>query len=138
MSAFDNTMRLNKRRVLVADDDDCVRTLCVTALRREGYLVESVIDGREALKKLDHGEYHAVVLDLGMPHIHGATVLSVIAQTRPEMLRRIIVLTGAPDAVIAPIIGLVSGILRKPADLDTLTRFVDQSGEIADDTARLA
>jgi DNA-binding NtrC family response regulator len=131
-------MRLYKRRVLVADDDDCVRTLCVTALRREGYLVESVVDGREALKKLDHGEYHAVVLDLGMPHVHGATVLSVIAKTRPEMLRRIIVLTGAPDAVIEPIMGLVSGILRKPADLDTLTRYVDQSGEIADDTARLA
>ncbi len=137
MSPFDDTMRLNKRRVLVADDDDCVRTLCVTALRREGYHVESVTDGRAALKKLDHGDYHAVVLDLGMPHIHGATVLSVISQTRPEMLRRIIVLTGAPDAVIEPIIGLVGAILRKPAELDTLTRFVDQSGAMNDDTARL-
>jgi len=49
-------------------------------------------------------------------------------------MRRIIVLTGAPDAVIEPIIGLVGGILRKPAELDTLTRYVDQSGSIADDT----
>ncbi len=136
--AFDDTMRLTKRRVLVADDDDCVRTLCVTALRREGYHVESVSDGREALKRLDSADYHAVILDLGMPHVHGATVLSVITQTKPEMLRRIIVLTGAPEAVIEPIIGLVGGVLRKPAELEMLTRYVEQSGSIADDTTRLA
>lgn len=138
MSSFDNTMRLQKRRVLVADDDDSVRTLCVTALRREGYHVESASDGRAALSQLDQNDYHAVVLDLGMPHIHGATVLSVLTQTKPEMLRRVAVLTGAPEGAIAPLVGSVGAILRKPVDLDVLVRVIDQSGDILDDTVRIA
>lgn len=138
MSSFDETMRLMKRRVLVADDDDCVRTLCVTALRREGYHVESAADGRAALAQLDRNDYHAVVLDLGMPHIHGATVLSVLTQTKPEMLRRVAVLTGAPEGAIAPLIGSVGAILRKPVDLEVLMRVVDQAGSVLDDTARVA
>src|SRR5207237_123725 len=92
VSSFDETMRLMKRRVLVAEDDDCVRTLCVTALRREGYHVESAVDGRAALSRLDLNDYHAVVLDLNMPYLHGATLLSILTQTKPAMLRRVVVM----------------------------------------------
>lgn len=132
------TSRLVKRRVLVADDDPHVRTLCVTALRREGYLVDSVVDGREALNRIEATNYHAVLLDLGMPYVHGSTLLSIISQTKPEMLRRVLVMTGAPDGAVDPLIGVAGAILRKPVEIDLLTRAVDQAGNTFDDTMRTA
>lgn len=138
MSSIDDTKNLTKRRVLVADDDDCVRTLCVTALRREGYHVDSATNGREALQKLDLHDYHAVLLDLSMPFVHGSTLLSIITQTKPLMARRVMVMTGAPDAAVEPLIGVAGAILRKPLDIETLCRLVDQAGTAAlDETARV-
>jgi DNA-binding NtrC family response regulator len=138
VSSDDETLRLTKRRVLVADDDDCVRTLCVTTLRREGYHVDSASNGREALAKIDLNDYHAVLLDLGMPYVHGATLLSIITQTKPQTLRRVLVMTGAPDAAVDPLIGVVGAILRKPLTIETLTNVVDQVGTVtADDTRRV-
>ena len=129
MSSFDDTMNLTKRRVLVADDDDCVRTLCVTALRREGYHVDSATNGREALQKLD----------LSMPFVHGSPLLSIITQTKPLMARRVMVMTGAPDAAVEPLIGVAGAILRKPLDIETLCRVVDQAGTAAlEETGRVA
>ncbi len=133
----ENTARLVKRRVLVADDDPHIRTLCVTALRREGYLVDSATDGREALTRIEASDYHAVLLDLGMPYVHGATLLSIIGQTKPEMLRRVLVMTGAPDGAVDPLIGVAGAILRKPVEIDLLTRAVDQAGNAFDETMRV-
>jgi DNA-binding NtrC family response regulator len=132
------TTRLIKRRVLVADDDPHIRTLCVTALRREGYLVDSVVDGREALNRIETTDYHAVLLDLGMPYVHGSTLLSIISQTKPEMLRRVLVMTGAPNGAVDPLVGVAGAILRKPIELELLTRVVDQAGNVFDDTVRTA
>jgi CheY-like chemotaxis protein len=140
MSSQDNTQRLARRHVLIADDDPDVRALCTTALTRAGYQVEVAADGRDALTMLDHNDYHAVLLDLSMPFVHGATLLSILGQTKPEMLRRVLVITGASDAAIDPMIGVVGAILRKPLTIEALTRVVDQTGigDPFDETARFA
>ena len=140
MSSQDNTQRLERRRVLIADDDPDVRVLCTTALSRAGYEVEAAADGRDALLKVEHNTYHAVLLDLSMPYVHGATLLSILGQTKPEMLRRVLVITGATEAAIDPIIGVVGAVLRKPLSVDTLIQVVDQTGigDHFDETVRVA
>ena len=131
------TERTTKRRVLVADDDDSVRTLCVITLRREGYVVDSATDGRETLAMIETTDYHAVLLDLGMPYVHGSTLLSIISQTKPNMLRRVLVMTGAPDGAVDPLIGMVGAIIHKPVEIDRLVRVVDQAGlNVGDETLR--
>jgi two-component system, NtrC family, nitrogen regulation response regulator GlnG len=136
----DSTLGKSRRRVLVADDDDSVRILCTIALQREGYLVDCAADGREALTSIEANDYHAILLDLGMPYVHGSTLLSIIQQTKPEMLRRVLVMTGAHDGAVEPLIGVAGAILRKPIEIDQLLRVVDQAGANAtgDDTLRVA
>jgi CheY-like chemotaxis protein len=110
--------------VLCADDDEAVRVLCASTLGRAGYSVDTATNGREALEKIDQNDYAAVLLDLGMPYIHGTTVISVIAKTKPALLRRTAVITGAPDAAIDPLYGTVGAVLRKPLSLDSLATIV--------------
>jgi DNA-binding NtrC family response regulator len=111
-------------RVLVAEDDDSVRTLCAAALSRDGYAVDSVANGRDALAKLENGDYVAVLLDLGMPFVHGSTVISMIEQRRPDLLRRVIVMTGVHEAVLDPIFGHVGAVLRKPLTVEQIQSVV--------------
>lgn len=110
-------------RVLCADDDDAVRTLCATALTRSGFEVDMASNGRDALDKLERCRYSAILLDLGLPHVHGATVLSVLRRSNPELLQRVVVITGASDAAL---IGTedVRTILKKPFATETLLEAV--------------
>ena len=69
-------------RLLVAEDDRAVRTSLVRALTLEGYDVDAVRDGAEALQFLagspDGAPPDLLVLDVSMPAIDGLTVLSLI------------------------------------------------------------
>lgn len=134
----ESTQRLDKRRVLVADDDAGVRALCVAALQKEGYEVETATDGREALVSIETSNYHAILLDLGMPYVHGSTLLSILSQTKPEMLRRVVVMTGAHEGAVNPFIGIVGAILRKPIEIGQLTRIVDQAGLVVGEDTLVA
>ncbi|HEY5578214.1 MAG TPA: response regulator transcription factor [Acidimicrobiia bacterium] len=61
-------------RILVAEDDRGVRDALDRALRFEGYLVETAIDGADALEKADTIQPDAIVLDIMMPHVDGLAV----------------------------------------------------------------
>jgi DNA-binding response OmpR family regulator len=112
-------------RILCADDDPDVRELCVVALSRAGFATDAAANGREALEKLNDNDYAAILLDLSMPSIHGATILNVLQRERPEILRRIIVVTGMPDAVVDGVRVPVAAVLRKPVNVDALVAEVN-------------
>lgn len=110
--------------VLCAEDDDAIRAVCAAALNRAGFAVDPAADGRQALEKLGRHKYAAVLLDLGLPYVHGATVLSVMRQKDPAILRRLIVVTGINDAALADIEPHVRTVLRKPISVKRLVEAV--------------
>lgn len=78
-------------RVLIADDDPVMRQLLKAMIRKEGYEVVVVEDGREAFRTLQSdANFQAGVFDMMMPHLQG---LDVISYMRTEKrLRRIPIL----------------------------------------------
>lgn len=111
-------------QVLCADDDPDVRALCAAALRRAGYAVDEAADGREAREKLDQKQYSAVLLDLAMPYLHGVTLLAMLAKEKPDVMRRIVVVTGVPDAALADVRPHVASVLRKPLTIEAVVHAV--------------
>ncbi len=73
-------------RILLADDEEVVRTLGKTILERCGYEVILASDGKEAintyLKEKDHIDL--VILDLSMPFLSGREVLQQIREVEPS------------------------------------------------------
>jgi len=110
--------------VLCADDDETVRRLCAAALTRAGFLVDQAANGTEALERMRAKKYNAVLLDLVMPGLHGATVLAILRRDQPELLSRIILISAAPEAALADAYGMVGAVLRKPIKLDALVDVV--------------
>src|SRR4051794_36691939 len=60
--------------VLIAEDDEDLRLLVSTALRREGYKVVEAADGVEAIELAGQHEPAVAVLDINMPRVDGVQV----------------------------------------------------------------
>ena len=88
-----------RKRFLVVDDDPDLRGLLQVYLERDGYAVESAGNGREALTKLDHANYDAVLLDNRMPEVNGLAVLSHIRQHHPSL--PVVMMTGDQRSQVA-------------------------------------
>src|SRR5436305_6980981 len=97
--------------VLVVEYDAAIPRLCRLALERAGYRVETASDGRDALDLIEANEYAAVLLDLQMPYMHGATLLALLGRDKPEVLKKVVVMTGLPEAALADVRGVVASVL---------------------------
>ncbi len=110
------------QRILVVDDDDAIRALLQTVLRRRGFRVDGAHNGIEAVEQLAAREYALVVLDLMMPQMSGYEVLEHLAR-QPGTQSRVLVLTAGMDArVDRP--ELVIGTVHKPFDIALLLDIV--------------
>lgn len=65
-------------KLLFAEDDPDIVRGVTTLLRRSGYTVDAVSNGREALMYLTNGDYDAAILDIMMPAMSGIDVLTEI------------------------------------------------------------
>ena len=107
--------------VLVVEDDLPTRHLLRTALTQAGYTVVAVEDGVDALRYLDTHTPAAVVLDLGLPRLHGRDVQREMAAHGLTERVPIIVVTGEGGAVSE---SEFTCVLRKPIRPDQLVAAV--------------
>ncbi len=74
----------DRMRILVVDDDAEMRALLADVLSDEGYAVEGVPDGAEALIRLRTESFAAIVLDKNMPGLSGLDLLPGLRTICPE------------------------------------------------------
>lgn len=84
---------MTDKRILVVDDDDAIRALLFTILRRRGFKVDSARSGREAMERCARCRYSVMLLDLMMPQMDGFEVLNVMAKMPQGERPVVIVLT---------------------------------------------
>lgn len=119
------TEDVQSRTILVVEDDAALRTLFRALLMRQGWEVECVNDGAQALDRLAHQNYAVMVLDLMMPITNGFDVLSALAEKQPPLLRKTIVITGVSERDLAKVdADTVFAVLRKPFDIDCLVTTI--------------
>jgi DNA-binding response OmpR family regulator len=101
------------QKILVVDDEDHILELARLYLSREGYQVETVSDGAQALTRFGQTRPDLVVLDIMLPNVDGLTICREIRQ---QSQVPIIMLT-ARDEVTDKVVGLELGAddyLTKP------------------------
>ncbi|HJQ41318.1 MAG TPA: response regulator [Thermoanaerobaculia bacterium] len=110
-------------RILIVDDDDAIRALLLTVLRRRGLQADAARHGIEALDKLGLHNYEVMLLDLMMPHMSGYEVLDHLAAQPPESRPLVLVLTAGLEP--RPLdTRIVIGMLHKPFDVELLVDTV--------------
>lgn len=114
------------RRVLVIDDEAPVRAAVRRYLERKGWRVDEAQDGRAALARLNvadgDGPHDLIISDIRMPLLSGIELYDLLAATRPELLHRIVLITGDPSApTVADFLARTwAPLVEKPFDLDVL------------------
>ncbi len=102
------------RRVLIVEDDAHIAELLRLHLRDEGYAVEHAADGNEGMRRLEEGDWDALVLDLMLPGIDG---LEICKRARAMARYTPIIITSARSSEVHRILGLELGAddyLAKP------------------------
>ncbi len=112
--------------ILVAEDDDMIRTLARIALSDRGYRLLEAHDGLEALAIAERfpGDISLLVADINMPRMDGAELASRLLVRRPTL--RVLFITGfAAETVMqtAPR-GPRVAVLEKPFDAERLVASV--------------
>jgi CheY-like chemotaxis protein len=113
-------------RILVVDDDETIRHLVVNILERAGFDTVEAFDGQDAIEHLDHDDVDGVVLDLMMPRVDGFGVVDHLAATRPEMVKKTVMLTAYPQRAVRERVHHLCRVLAKPFGVRDVVAAVEQ------------
>jgi CheY-like chemotaxis protein len=117
---------MQEARVLIIDDEPAIRFMLKTALSREGCIVEECADPLKAEETISLKHYDVIFMDIRMPGMNGIEVYKKIVTRRPELGKRVVIITGdIHDKDIKAYIH-ENGVswLMKPFDLLTLKQKV--------------
>ena len=130
---------MSPQKVLVVDDEDHILELARLYLSREGYQIETVADGAQALARFGQTKPDLVVLDIMLPNVDGLTICREIRKSsqvpiimltaRGEVMDRILGLElGADDYLAKPfepreLVARVQAILRRGVAADNEERL---------------
>jgi DNA-binding response OmpR family regulator len=117
---------VDRKRVLVIDDDMPLRGMLAAALRQHGFQVLLAGDGAEGQRALAIHHPDVILLDLAMPNVNGWDFLQRLQETGHLGKVPIIVVSAhlrvEPQAVLQ--MG-VSAILPKPFNLPDLIELIE-------------
>jgi len=111
------------KRILLVEDDESIYEMVEKYLRMEGFLVDIVNNGEDAIKQYKESAYDLIILDIMMPKIGGLEVLRMIREKSAVP----ILIMSAKDSDIDKALGLGLGAddyLAKPFSLLELSARV--------------
>jgi DNA-binding response OmpR family regulator len=153
-------------RILIVDDDCALVEQLQKSLENQRYIVESAMDGEEALDKVFETPYDLIILDIMMPKMDGLTVLEqlrkaggidtavLVLSAKGDVIDKVKALDlGADDYLAKPfslneLLARVRALFRRSGNhsqpvlqafdlqLDTVSREVTKGGKPVDLTSR--
>ena len=127
-------------RILIADDERAIRRALREIFEFEGYSVDEVENGEEALESLRKKEYDAIFCDIKMPHVDG---MEVQAQMKLEGINVPMIMISGHGTVETAVQAIKNGafdFIEKPLDLNRLLitlRNVKERGQLLSETVQL-
>ncbi|MCW4025705.1 MAG: response regulator [Candidatus Bathyarchaeota archaeon] len=113
-------------RILVIDDEETIRKTLSSILLDEGYIVDTAVNGAEALAKSNEISYNLALIDIRLPDMEGTQLLSQLKAAVPKT--RKVILTGHPSMsnAIEAVNLNADAYLLKPVNVDDLLSVIAQ------------
>ena len=119
---------MGNRIIVVGDDSNLTETIS-DILNLEGYSVEAVTSGEDAISLFNEKEFDVAVLDIKLPGISGIEVLQKIKETHPNT--EVIILTGKAslESAIEAVNAGAFFFLKKPIEIEEFKVIVRRAIE---------
>lgn len=116
-------MNQDNPRVLIIEDQDVLRVMLFTILRHQPLDVDTAVSCETAMTKVETCDYALILIDMNLENGDAESFLNRFRQSRPEANTFIIAVRDPNrDVQIDP--SIVSAILNKPIEIDTLAEVV--------------
>ncbi|MCD6118170.1 sigma-54-dependent Fis family transcriptional regulator [bacterium] len=114
------------KSILVLDDEEMIRDLLFETFSKKGYKVDTAVNGKEAMAKLEENEYSLLISDLRLPDVSGMEVLEKI---KKEGSSTGVIMVTAYGSIKNAVNAMKQGAfdyITKPFDLDQLEVIIDK------------
>lgn len=116
-------------RILLTEDEPMIREMVIMMLSRRGWHIETAENGRQAVDKMEKGDFNILLMDLQMPEMNGLEATRMIRELEAEKAKRscIIGLTAHARREIRDecIKGGMDRVLIKPLKMNTLFSAIE-------------
>ena len=109
-------MSVERKQILIADDEPNLRRVLSAQLQRDGYEVHAVEDGQEALRALSEHHIDLVISDLRMPRVDGMQLLKHVVEHHPDVPVIMITAHGTVDTAVEALKLGAYDFVTKPFD----------------------
>ena len=117
-------MAKGSKRILVVDDEENARLGLSRLLSNEGFLVDSVSNGYEALDYLRQQEVNLIISDINMPEMNGITFLKELNKQFPKSNVIMITAYGGVESYIEAMNLGVFEYINKPVKIEELKSII--------------
>jgi len=83
-----------REHILIVEDEPTVAELIADVMAEEGHRVDTLLDSREALGRLEERKYSLVICDLKMPYVDGPGLYRALVRRDNPMQHRVLFVTG--------------------------------------------
>ncbi len=87
-------LRMEKKNILVVDDEQSILDILMSALQRVGHQVDVASSGRTALSKVKASSYDLIITDIKMPDFDGRKFYREVKKYNKDLAKKIIFTTG--------------------------------------------
>ena len=110
--------------ILVVDDDTEVRKVLSSILSEEGYYVEPVENGKQAIRASEKTRFDLALIDIKLPDMEGTELLHWLKEKQPHMVK--IMITGFPtlENAMETVNEGANGYVLKPFDIPKLLETI--------------
>jgi DNA-binding NtrC family response regulator len=115
-----------KASLLIIDDDAAVRKTLSKILEGEGYLVETVANGKEAMEVSKKQFFNVALIDVRLPDVDGTELLERLKETEPKMVKIIVTGYASLQNAIDAVNKGADGYVLKPFDADALLAMIEK------------
>ncbi len=121
-------MSVRKRLLIVDDNKNNSKTLELI-FDSKGYYVESAESGRQAISKVENGNFDLALLDIRLPDMDGIELLHSLKKIQPNLACVMVTAYASIETAVQALNRGASGYIIKPVNIDEVSAKIEETLE---------
>ncbi len=118
-------------KILIAEDEPHVARLLSRALEKQGYTIDAVHNGIQALEKINASHPDMLITDINMPKMDGEELCKQLTTSIPDRKFPIVVLSSRTEVEHREWSASMSNttFIEKPVSMRRLIKFIEDASQ---------